>query len=205
MAELLPTIRNAVRAVILRDDHILLLRKEYEDGSELYALPGGGQDTGETLEIALRRECLEEIGCDIELHQLLHVADYFKHRQTTPPTRRHLVEMLFLCSVPTDYSPRNGSHPDKHQVEVVWVPQTRLTTIAMMPPSLATVLSAIRSHQPVTNESHRPVDIESHQRVDIESHQPTTIDSHQPVDIESHQPTTIDSHQPVYIGVLNHL
>jgi ADP-ribose pyrophosphatase YjhB (NUDIX family) len=188
MAKLLPTIRNAVRAVIPRDDHLLLLRKEYEDGSELYALPGGGQDTGETLEIALRRECLEEIGCDIELHQLLHVADYFKHRQTTPPSRRHLVEMLFLCSVPADYSPRNGSHPDKHQVEVVWVPRSRLTTIAMMPPSLVTVLSAI-GHQPVA----------------VESHQPIGNESHQPVAIESHRPVTIESHQPVYIGVLNHL
>ena len=41
-------IRNAVRAVIIRDGRILLLRKEYEDGSEQFALPGGGQDTGET-------------------------------------------------------------------------------------------------------------------------------------------------------------
>jgi ADP-ribose pyrophosphatase YjhB (NUDIX family) len=198
MAELLPTIRNAVRAIILRDDHILLLRKEYEDGSELYALPGGGQDTGETLEISLRRECREEIGCDIELHQLLHVADYFKHRQTTPPSRRHLVELLFLCSVPADYSPHNGSHPDKHQVEVVWLPQTRLSTIAMMPPSLVTVLSAVC-------ESHQRVGIESHQRAAIKSHQPVAIKSHQPATIES-QPVNIEgdaSPQPVYIGLLN--
>ncbi|MBT4078331.1 MAG: NUDIX hydrolase, partial [Gammaproteobacteria bacterium] len=45
MLNLEPSIRNAVRALIIRDSRVLLIRKEYEDGSELFALPGGGQDT----------------------------------------------------------------------------------------------------------------------------------------------------------------
>ena len=143
MTELLPTIRNAVRAIIIKDEHILLLRKEYEDGSELYALPGGGQDTGETLEAALKRECLEEIGSEVELHELLQVADYFKPRPTTPPSRRHLLELLFLCSVPADYTPGNGPHPDKHQVEVTWVAISDLQQLPMMPASMANVLGSL--------------------------------------------------------------
>jgi ADP-ribose pyrophosphatase YjhB (NUDIX family) len=143
MTELLPTIRNAVRAVIIKDERVLLLRKEYEDGSELYALPGGGQDTGETLEAALKRECLEEIGCDVELCELLQVADYFKPRPTTPPSRRHLLELLFRCSVPADYTPGNGSHPDKHQVDVTWVAVGDVHRLPMMPASLANVLGSL--------------------------------------------------------------
>ena len=77
-------IRNAVRAVIIRDGRILLLRKEYEDGSEQFALPGGGQDTGETLTMALGRECQEEIGADVQIGSLLYVADRFKPRDTPP-------------------------------------------------------------------------------------------------------------------------
>jgi ADP-ribose pyrophosphatase YjhB (NUDIX family) len=142
MADFLPTIRNAVRAVIIRDGRVLLLRKQYEDGSELFALPGGGQETGESLEDSLRRECREEIGTDIVIHQLVHVADFFKDRETSPPSRRHLVEMLFLCSVPTDYVAQNGPEPDKHQVGVVWVAQSALASTPIRPHSLAGVLHA---------------------------------------------------------------
>ena len=74
MENLLPLIRNAARALILRDGEILLLRKEDDDGSERYALPGGAQDPGETLRQALNRECLEEIGTEVEIRDLLHVA-----------------------------------------------------------------------------------------------------------------------------------
>lgn len=123
-------IRNAVRALILRDEHILLLRKDGTDQGERFALPGGGQDPGETLEQALMRECGEEIGSRVEIRELVCVADCFKPRGTAPVTTRHLVEFLFMCTVPDDYVPVNGHHPDKHQVEVIWA---RLDALAGMP------------------------------------------------------------------------
>jgi ADP-ribose pyrophosphatase YjhB (NUDIX family) len=118
--ELAPDIRNAARALIIRRGRILLLRKEGGGRAERFALPGGAQDPGETLQAALNRECIEEIGTPVEIDDLIHVADFFKLRDTEPPSRRHVVEFLFRCSVPDDYSPRNGHHPDRHQVEVVW-------------------------------------------------------------------------------------
>jgi ADP-ribose pyrophosphatase YjhB (NUDIX family) len=123
-------IRNAVRALILRDNSILLLRKAGFEQGERFALPGGGQDPGETLEQALLRECEEEIGSRVEIHELVCVADCFKPRDTVPRSTRHLIEFLFVCKVPDDYVAVNGPHPDKHQVEVVWA---RLDTLADMP------------------------------------------------------------------------
>ena len=137
MENLTPGIRNAVRAVILRDDRILLLRKNGGIGGERFALPGGAQDLGETLEQALNRECEEEIGTAVEILDLLHVADFFKARDTDPPSTRHLVELLFNCHVPDDYTPRNGYHPDKHQVEVIWAPVGELGEMNLVPKSLA--------------------------------------------------------------------
>lgn len=137
-------IRNAARAVILRDTDILLLRKHDEKG-ERFALPGGGQQPGETLRQALVRECEEEIGCIVSLRDLLHVADYFKPRKTVPPSIRQLVEFLFLCEVPEDYRPRNGHRPDKHQVEVIWYPQKNLADIPLPPQSLAQYLNRTRT------------------------------------------------------------
>jgi len=121
MEPIIAPIRNTVRALILQDNNVLLLRKDGYEGGQRFALPGGGQDLGETLEQALNRECLEEIGTRVEAHDLVYVADCFKPRDTTPHSTRHLVEFLFACTVPGDYVPVNGHHPDKHQVEVVWV------------------------------------------------------------------------------------
>ena len=141
MSTLTPPIRNAARALIVRRHNILLLRKEgYAEGVR-YALPGGGQDLGETLEQALVRECLEEIGTRVQIRDLLHVADTFKPRDTSPPSTRHLVEFLFDCSIPDDYTPCNGHHPDKHQVAVVWAGLDKLAGMPLYPRSLATFLS----------------------------------------------------------------
>ena len=67
MQNLIPGIRNAVRAIIVRDAHILLLRKQGGGPGDRFALPGGGQDAGETLFQALQRECQEEIGTSVEV------------------------------------------------------------------------------------------------------------------------------------------
>ena len=134
---LTPDIRNAVRAVIVRDDQLLLLKKTGGDRGERYALPGGAQNLGETLAQALERECLEEIGSAVKILALINVADHFKTRETDPPSTRHMVEFLFRCSVRDDYIAHNGSKPDKSQVNVVWVNLARLAAMPLYPESLA--------------------------------------------------------------------
>jgi ADP-ribose pyrophosphatase YjhB (NUDIX family) len=142
-----PNIRNAVRAVIIRDSSILLIRKEYEDGSQRFALPGGAQDADETLTMALDRECREEIGTDARVISLLHVADWFKPRDTVPPSTRHLVEFLFACELDQSYTPQNGSHPDKHQVEVLWVELDKLDSLPLWPHCLVQILPCIQQEK----------------------------------------------------------
>jgi len=139
-----PNIRNAVRALIIRDSRVLLIRKKYDDGSEMFALPGGGQDTGETLASALIRECKEEVAADISNISLLHVADWFKPRDSLPPSTRQHVEFLFACDVDDLYMAQNGHHPDKHQVEVIWVNRDALDNIACHPNSMLALLSQIQ-------------------------------------------------------------
>jgi 8-oxo-dGTP pyrophosphatase MutT (NUDIX family) len=62
-------VRPAARALVLDPDgHVLLVRFVNPDtGEEFWTTPGGGVDTGETLEEAVRRELREEIGLDAEL------------------------------------------------------------------------------------------------------------------------------------------
>lgn len=130
---LLPEIRNAARALIIRDRHILLLRKAGGGRGERFALPGGGQEVHETLEQTLQRECHEEIGTTVRVVGLLHVADFWKSRASEPPSRRHGVDFLFRCEVAEDYQPVNGPRPDKHQLEVVWKTLAEAARLALFP------------------------------------------------------------------------
>ncbi|MBI1308595.1 MAG: NUDIX domain-containing protein [Proteobacteria bacterium] len=57
--------RTAARAVVVDGEGKLALLHVARHG--YYKLPGGGVDEGEDVAEALRRECLEEIGCEVEV------------------------------------------------------------------------------------------------------------------------------------------
>ncbi len=153
MTELIPGIRVAVRALIERDGHVLVQHKVYDNGSERYTLPGGAPDLGETLEQGLRRECFEELGTTVEIDGLYHVADYFKPRDTDPPTKRQQVEIVFRCHVPQGYEAGNGPHPDKHQKDVLWINVSELSHKCFIPRGLSAVIG-----QSIPDEPEKLVD-----------------------------------------------
>ncbi len=57
-------IRRAARAVVF--DHDKNIGILYVGKYNYHKLPGGGLESDESIEEALKRECLEEIGCNIE-------------------------------------------------------------------------------------------------------------------------------------------
>lgn len=68
--------RLSVHAVILDDDgRVLLLKQTY--GDLRWGLPGGSVDPGETVHQAIVRECLEELGCPIDIRYLSGI--YYHH------------------------------------------------------------------------------------------------------------------------------
>lgn len=68
--------RMGSHAVILNDQQqVLLLKATY--GEKAWGLPGGGLDPNETIHDALYRECLEELGCEVEVLYLSGV--YYHH------------------------------------------------------------------------------------------------------------------------------
>ena len=64
-------IRNSAKAIIVKDSKVLLTKNEDNEGV-FYLFPGGGQEHGETLPETVKRECLEEIGQQVEVGELLH-------------------------------------------------------------------------------------------------------------------------------------
>ena len=59
--------RNIAGAFIFSNDGFVLIGKNHKGGvfEDMWVVPGGGIDEGETAEEAMRREILEEVGIDV--------------------------------------------------------------------------------------------------------------------------------------------
>jgi 8-oxo-dGTP diphosphatase len=84
--------RISVHAVVTNPaGEVLLLAATY--GEKAWGLPGGALDPGETIHDGLRRECAEELGCDIEI---LYLSGVYAHSSV----RSHA--FIFRCALPVD-------------------------------------------------------------------------------------------------------
>ncbi|MCB1324429.1 MAG: NUDIX domain-containing protein [Spirochaetales bacterium] len=130
--------RTSAKAIIIESGQLLVLRNK---GPNLfYTLPGGGQKIGESLPQAIRRECKEELGRDVEVGQLLFVRDYISdnHEFAALHPGVHQLELFFCCRLVDEAAVAPGE-PDEHQVGVEWIALDRLPTLDLYP-------KAIRSH-----------------------------------------------------------
>ena len=85
----------AVGALVWRGDRILLIRRGNPPRRGEWSLPGGGQDLGETVFEAARREVREETGVDVKITKLVDVID-FMDRDANGGVRYHytLIDVL---------------------------------------------------------------------------------------------------------------
>ena len=143
-------IRISAKAVILSRDRVLLCRN-VDDKGDWYCLPGGGQRRDETLTEAVRRECLEEIGTEVQVGRLLFVRDYIaqNHEFAAIDPHTHQVELMFACSVPAGYEPASGKAPDGWQRGVEWVTIAPLVERRVYPSGLRELLARL-----LTDDTH---------------------------------------------------
>ena len=93
-------IRNSAKAVIIQDNKLLAIKKEDKDGY-YFILPGGGQEHGENLHETLKRECIEEIGEEIEIKDLILFREYIgrNHEYSASDFQVHKMEFMFLSTL----------------------------------------------------------------------------------------------------------
>ncbi len=130
-------IRSAARAVIICNGCLLATKMKDKRGV-YYILPGGGQQAGETLTDAVKRECLEEVGLHVNVKRLLYVREYIGKNHTFSKRHRafHQIEHVFLCEVddPTGACP--GMETDNYQIGVNWLSLEAFHNIRFYPESL---------------------------------------------------------------------
>lgn len=84
--------RLAARALIVRDDKLLLVNATPEKGDGKWCTPGGGTKRDECLPDGLGREVFEETGLELDVGDIAFVSEFFD-----PPTGFHQVDIFFHC------------------------------------------------------------------------------------------------------------
>lgn len=108
-------IRTASRALIIQDDHVLAIKYQ-ENDKVFYALPGGGQENGESLHRNLKRECLEELGIEVKIGELVFVREWLDEEHHV-----HQIEFIFECSSYTEIEVLHSEIPDGSQIGIEWL------------------------------------------------------------------------------------
>ncbi|MGG3805247.1 NUDIX domain-containing protein [Metabacillus fastidiosus] len=116
-------IRNSAKAIIISEDRVLLTKNQDNEGY-FYLFPGGGQEHGETIQNALIRECIEEIGQQVEIGELLHIREYIgkNHEHSSFDFDVHQVEYYFDCKIVNNADDdKEPTNPDSNQVGIEWI------------------------------------------------------------------------------------
>jgi 8-oxo-dGTP diphosphatase len=136
-------VRSSAKAIIIRDNQLLVLVNRNAAGEDFFSLPGGGQEPLESLPEALQRECLEEIGVRVRIRALLYVRDYIakNHEFAVENPLFHALELMFQCDLEAGEAPRVGTLPDDFQTGVRWLPLSELPGSSFYPKALRDVLA----------------------------------------------------------------
>jgi len=86
----------AVSAAIYREGRVLLVRRARDPGRDLFSLPGGVVEAGETLAEAVAREVMEETGLTVEPVRLAGHREMIV-RDAEGRIERHFVILPFAC------------------------------------------------------------------------------------------------------------
>lgn len=100
-------LRKSARAVVLNNKNQIALQLISRDG--YYKLPGGGIEPGESIKEGLRREILEEVGCEIDiLNELGFIIEY--------KVKKNLLQISYCYLVKVKGEIGNPTY-DKYEVE----------------------------------------------------------------------------------------
>ncbi len=102
--------RCAVKAVIKDSDGKIALV-----GTKYRLLPGGGVEEGETTREAIKRECIEEVGCNIEIDKEIGFTEEYRAQ-----IGRRQETHFFLAHLVGEKGKPQTTQDDEQGIEVDW-------------------------------------------------------------------------------------
>ena len=137
-------IRNAAKALILDDGKLLVNKNQntmgdmaygLPNGAIYYDLPGGGQNQYETLEEAVKRECLEESGYTVAVDRLAAIYEEISMCEALRAQYEqyaHKVNFIFVCHL-KDTPIKPVIEKDMDMLESVWVDIADMKELPLYP------------------------------------------------------------------------
>ena len=138
-------VRSTVKAIVLHDGNVLLNRCYDKNNGTYYSLPGGGQQQGESMADALKRECLEETGYSVEP---VRFAALMEEICLDPFILEHYAEYahkmlhIFVCKLASEVKV-TPTETDESQVAIEWVDLSSIPSINLLPKQVKAYFSAI--------------------------------------------------------------
>jgi len=142
-----------VGAVIVRDNHVLLVRRGNEPNRGLWSIPGGAVELGETLAQAATREVREECRLEIEAQGVLSTFELIQ-RDEQDKVRYHYV----LIDLATRYVGGQATAASD-ALDAHWATEDELDTLDIVPrllPLLHAALQEASRSQQQTSPEGRP-------------------------------------------------
>ena len=122
--------RVAVGAVVFKEECVLLVRRGQPPAEDLWAIPGGSVEIGETLQEAAEREILEETGIEIRAAKPIYTFDVID-RDEAGKVRFHYV----IIDLAANYVMGEPS-PGDDAVEARWVSAQEIDGLEVSPATL---------------------------------------------------------------------
>jgi len=146
-----PTIRTSAKAVVIHDGRVLLQRATWE-GMDCYFLPGGGQQPGEPLDAAARREVHEETGLTVHVVRMLWLREYIgaNHEHADTEADTHRIEAIFYCIPEGKPGQLSGHAEDDLQTGLEWVELEKVPGLNLLPHALRQPIAALAADDPHT-------------------------------------------------------
>ena len=117
--------RVAVGAVVFKEGRVLLVRRGQPPAEDLWAIPGGSVEIGETLQHAAEREIWEETGIRIRAARPIYIFDVIE-RDENEGIRFHYV----IVDLSAEYMSGELSAGDD-AVEARWVSAEEIAELAL--------------------------------------------------------------------------
>jgi 8-oxo-dGTP diphosphatase len=111
--------------VIIENDCVLLMRYRYGQ-TDVFNLPGGNVDKGETLAQTVVRELQEELGIKIAVEKMILMGEVLM-----PEPQKDVLHCVFLAKIIEGKPVLNSA--ETSAFEVVWKPIKALNSLAMYP------------------------------------------------------------------------
>lgn len=109
-----------VGIMLVRNDHLLLVKRKFHPDAGYWSIPGGHLDLGEKIQVAAEREVFEETGFKVKVSKLAGIIDKIMHDDKGKIEYHYVLINYFVEQIEGD--PNQPPEADDDALDARFVP-----------------------------------------------------------------------------------